>query len=187
MRPSNDVCPPRGAGNNGFDGQSSPTSVDGNITGEVCPTPAPVTSTPPVTITFGSYGNNVNKFGNGFDVFRQHAAWGTPIVGWPATQHDPATHFLKNTEGSHFQFEYAPNGVGDGLCVSNPGNGALVLRDCNSNVWQQFDYAGGHIISVVNGGIVNPNGTGAQLTTGGSATPWGGSDYTWTAFSSLPA
>lgn len=155
--------------------ESASTTFTWNIT---------LTLPPPV---FSSYGNNVNPFGNGFDVFEQHASVNTPIVGWPATQHDPATHFLKEAEGAHFRFEYAPNGVGDGLCVSNPGNNALVLRGCNGNMWQQFDYAGGHIVSVVNGGIVNPDGTGNQLTVGPTATSWGGSHYSWTAFSSLPA
>ena len=143
---------------------------------------------PPPPPSGSSYGNNVNKFGNGFDVYQQHGGVAnTPIVGWPATQHDPATHFLKEAEGSYYRFEYAPNGVGDGLCVSNPGDGRLVLRNCNANVWQEFSYSGGHIISAFGGGITNPNGTGAQLTEGTSATPWGGSNYTWTAFSSLPA
>ena len=41
------------------------------------------------------YGNNVNPFGNGFDVWQQRAAVNTVIVGWPATKADPATHFLQ--------------------------------------------------------------------------------------------
>ena len=157
------------------------------VTGPVpAPSPSPTASTPPPPVT-PDFGDNVNPFGNGFDVYRQHAAVGTPVIGWPATQHDPATHFLKEAEGSHFRFEYAPAGTGTGLCVSNPGDGALVLRGCNAGVWQQFDYAAGHVISVVSGGIVNPDGTGAQLTAGPAAVPWGGSRYAWTAFASLPA
>ena len=176
-------------------GQSSPVSADGNVTSDstacpapsTTPSPVPTQSTPPPPQPAVLYGDNVNPFGNGFDVFQQHARYNQPVAGWPATQRDPATHFLREPVGTHFRFEYAPAGGGTGWCVSNPGNGALVLRACNANVWQQFDYAGGHIISVVNGGIVNPDGTGAQLTTGPSATPWGGSKYAWTSESSFPA
>lgn len=139
--------------------------------------------TPPSS---NSYGDFVNPYGNGWDVFQQHAAVNTEIVGWPATQHDPATHFLMEPEGSNFRMEYAPNGVGDGLCVSNPGNGALVLRDCNANVWQQFRQSGPYVVSVFNGQDVNPDGTGNQLTTG-SPVSWGGSKYSFKDFASLPA
>jgi Putative Ig domain len=138
---------------------------------------------PPVS----SYGDFVNGFGNGFDVFRQHAASNNPIAGWPATQHDPATHFLRETEGSNFRLEYAPNGFGTGLCVSNPGDNLLVLRGCNANIWQQFYQSGQYVHSAVNGGYVNPNGTGAQLSVGSSPSPWGGSKYHWVSFPSLPA
>jgi Putative Ig domain len=258
-----------GAGNNGFDGQSSPTSVDGNITGETGCTPDVVTVANPgtettdvgsgvsvqlsassskgdaitsysatglpaglsisssglisgtvttdetttVTVTatdsagttgsasftwvvqspvvtspppLSSYGDEVNNFGNGFDVYRQKADVGTIIAGWPATQADSATHFIRNPEGSDFQFEYAPKGVGDGLCVSNPGDNALVLRACNPNVWQKFAVSGKYLVSVVTGGYVNPDGTGGQLTVGSSPVAWGGSAYSWVPFTSLP-
>ena len=33
-----------------------------------------------------NYGNEVNRFGNGFDAFRQHQYPGAIIAGWPATQ-----------------------------------------------------------------------------------------------------
>jgi hypothetical protein len=186
----------KGAGNNGFDGQSSPTSVDGNVTGAVCVTPTPTvtptvtptTTLPPVVLpTTPAYGDEVNGFGNGWDVFQQRAAYGNMIAGWPATQHDPATHFLLTHEGSNFRLQYAPNGVGDGLCVSNPGDNLLVLRNCNSNVWQQFYSSGGYVFSAVNNGYVNPDGTGAQLTVGALPTGWGGSKYKFVNFTSLPA
>ena len=51
----------------------------------VTPTPTPtttVTAPPPVS----NYGDEVNPFGNGFDVYRQHASVNTPIIVWPATQ-----------------------------------------------------------------------------------------------------
>ena len=95
-----------------------------------------------------NYGNEVNRFGNGFDSFRQHQFAGAIIAGWTATQGDPATHFLLSN-GTHqgaFRFEYAPKGTGSGLCVSDPGGGwssdplrdGLILTSCNTGPWQQF-------------------------------------------------
>jgi hypothetical protein len=148
-----------------------------------------VSTTPPPTTS--SYGDNVNNFGNGWDVYRQHDSVNTPIVGWPATQADPATHFLRTQLGSgNYTYQYAPDGTGTGLCVSNPGDGFLVLRGCNGSVWQQFSAVtvGGrpYLVSAVNGQVVNPAGKGAQLRTGPAPVSWGGSDYQWVPFTSLP-
>src|SRR5579862_3632674 len=101
-----------------------------------------------VTTNNGTYGDEVNKFGYGFDSYRQHDYAGAIIVGWTASGSDPATRFLENS-GSHsgyIQFEYAPSGSGSGLCVSDPGGGwgsdplrdGLILTNCNSGPWQQF-------------------------------------------------
>jgi len=67
----------------------------------------------------GNFGDEVNPFGNGFDVFQQHQAVNAVIAGWTATQADPATHFLRHagTVSGAFQFEYAPHGSGTVLCV----------------------------------------------------------------------
>jgi len=143
------------------------------------------------------YGDEVNRFGNGFDSFRQHQFAGAIIAGWAATQSDPATHFLL-TNGTHqgaVRLEYAPHGTGTGLCVSDPGGGwasdplrdGLILTACNTGPWQQFiPQSNGSLRNVATGLYVNPNGTGAQLRGGSSATPWGGSFYRFIAFSSLP-
>jgi hypothetical protein len=145
-----------------------------------------------------SYGNEVNKFGNGFDAFRQHQYAGAIIAGWTATQGDPATHFNLN-KGTHqgaLQFEYAPQGSGSGLCVSDPGGGwssdplpdGLILASCNTGPWQQFiPQSNGTLKNVATGLYVNPAGTGAQLRGGTSPSPWGGSSYTWKDYSTLPA
>ena len=144
------------------------------------------------------YGDEVNRFGNGFDSFQQHQFPGAIIAGWTATQADPATHFILNT-GTHqgaVQFEYAPKGTGTGLCVSDPGGGwssdplrdGLILTRCNTGPWQQFiPQSNGTLQNVATGLFVNPNGTGAQLRGGSAPTPWGGSSYTWTDFNNLPA
>ena len=144
-----------------------------------------------------NYGDEVNRFGNGFDSFRQHQFPGAIIAGWTATQSDPATHFLL-TDGTHqgaIRLEYAPHGTGTGLCVSDPGGGwssdplrdGLILTSCNTGPWQQFvPQSNGTLQNVATGLFVNPNGTGSQLRGGSSATPWGGSFYRFIAFSSLP-
>ena len=169
---------------------------DANPCVNTTPPPAPVptptstsTTTPPPPAPVPGYGDFVNRFGNGWDVFRQYAAYGTPVVGWPATQSDPATHFLQEPEGSGFRLEYAPHGTGTGLCVSAYDGVHLALRPCNSNIWQRFYQTGpgSDVHAAVNGGIVNPSGTGGPLLIGTADTPWGGSAYTWTDYSSLPA
>jgi hypothetical protein len=144
------------------------------------------------------YGNMVNKFGNGFDAYRQHQYPGAIIAGWPATRHDPATHFILDS-GIHqgaYRFEYAPNGSASGLCVSDPGGGwgsdplrdGLILTDCNTGPWQEFiPQSNGTLKNVATGLYINPAGTGAQLRGGASPTPWGGSSYSWTDYSSLAA
>jgi hypothetical protein len=145
----------------------------------------------------GSYGDEVNRFGNGFDVFRQQQYPGAIIAGWTATQGDPATHFILNNGTHHgaFQFEYAPRGSGSGLCVSDPGGGwssdrlrdGLILTPCNTGPWQQFiRQSNGTLKNVATGLYVNPNGAGVQLRGGTSPTPWGGSSYTWRDHTRLP-
>jgi hypothetical protein len=144
------------------------------------------------------YGDEVNRFGNGFDSFRQHQYPGAIIAGWTATQSDPATHFIlgPGTHRGAVRFEYAPKGTGTGLCVSDPGGGwasdplpdGLILSQCNTGPWQQFvPQRNGSLQNVATGLFVNPAGTGAQLRGGTSPTPWGGSSYAWTDFKNLPA
>ena len=147
--------------------------------------------------TPGNYGDEVNPFGNGFDVYRQHQYAGAIIVGWTATRADPATHFIR-LNGTHpgaYKFEYAPNGVATGLCVADPGGGwasdplpdGLILTPSNNGPWQQFiPQPDGTLKNLATGLVVNPNGTGAQLRGGTAPTPWGGSVYTWTGYAHLP-
>jgi hypothetical protein len=149
---------------------------------------------PPVP---GNYGDEVNPFGNGFDVYQQHLAVNAIIAGWTATQADPATHFIRlnGTYSGAFQYEYAPYGTATGLCVSDPGYDAagtgltngLVLRGCNTGPWQQFiPQSNGTLVNLATGLIVSPNGTGAQLRGTTAPTSWGGSVYTWTDYAHLP-
>ena len=145
----------------------------------------------------GNYGDMVNPFGNGFDVYQQHQYAGAIIAGWTATQADPATHFIRlpGTVPGAYKFEYAPNGVASGLCVSDPGGGwatdplpdGLILTVSNNGPWQQFiPQPNGTLRNVATGLVVSPNGTGAQLRGTTAPTPWGGSHYTWTDYAHLP-
>jgi hypothetical protein len=145
----------------------------------------------------GNYGAMVNPFGNGFDVYQQHQYPGAIVAGWTATQADPATHFIRlpGTVPGAYKYEYAPNGVATGLCVSDPGGGwasdplrdGLILTVSNNGPWQQFiPQANGTLKNVATGLVVSPNGTGAQLRGTAAATPWGGSVYTWTDYAHLP-
>ena len=147
--------------------------------------------------TVSTYGDEVNKFGNGFDVFRQHDYAGAIIAGWPATNADPAVDFDLNT-GTHsgaVVFEYAPGGTASGLCVSDPGGGwssdplrdGLILAPCNTGPFQQFfPQSDGSLVNLATGLFVNPDGKGAQLRGESTTTSWGGSSYTWTAQGNLP-
>src|SRR6516225_895355 len=145
----------------------------------------------------GNYGDMVNPFGNGFDVYQQHQAVNAIVAGWTATKADPATHFIRHpgTVPGAYTFEYAPNGAGTGLSVSDPGYDAagtglkdgLVLRGSNNSLWQQFiPQPNGTLKNVATGLIASPNGTGAQLRGTTAPMSWGGSVYTWTDFSHLP-
>jgi hypothetical protein len=148
--------------------------------------------------TLGTAGDEVNPFGNGFDVYKQHDYAGAIIAGWTATQADPATHFLilAGTHAGAVKFEYAPSGKASGLCVSDPGGGwagdplrdGLILTVCNTGPWQEFvPQPDGALKNLATGLVVNPNGTGAQLRGGTVPSPWGGSVYGWTVTASLPA
>jgi hypothetical protein len=146
----------------------------------------------------GNYGDEVNRFGNGFDVYRQHQAVNTMIIGWAATKADPATHFIREagTIRGAYRFEYAPYGKPTGLCVSDPGYDAagtglrdgLVLRAANNGPWQQWYPTGdGRLINAATLLVISPNGTGAQLRgTVHRASMWVGSAYTWTDYAHLP-
>ena len=145
----------------------------------------------------GNWGDEVNPFGNGFDVYGQRQAVNAIIAGWTAAKADPATHFIRvpGTVPGAYRFDYAPNGVATGLSVSDPGYDAagtglkdgLVLRASNTGPWQQFiPQPNGTLKNVATGLYVNPNGTGAQLRGGTAPSPWGGSAYTWTDYAHLP-
>lgn len=150
-------------------------------------------------VSVGPRGDEVNKFGNGFDVFRQNFHAGAVIAGWTATQTDPATDFVRentNAPGT-FRFEAVNGhtGIATGLCVSDPGGGwlsdplpdGLILTPCNTGNFQKFTQEpDGTLKNWATGLVISPAGTGAQLRGTTAPVPWGGSFYTWTDESSLP-
>jgi hypothetical protein len=170
-------------------------------------------STPVCTTTgplAGSCGDQVNTYGNGWDVKWQLARVNEPIIAYPdfsgSTQitNDPATDFYTvNTTPANSDervFEYAPNGVKSGLCVSDPVGGVagdsrdgLVLRVCNGSKFQQFtglgntqNTAGLQWKNLASGQIVQPNGTSAQLSTVATVANRTGSYWGWNSPGVVP-
>jgi len=148
-------------------------------------------------VATGTYGDEVNPFGNGFDVYQQHRYAGAVIAGWTATQDDPATHFelLNGTHSGAVKFEYGPDGSPTGLCVSDPGGGwasdplrdGLILAVCNSGPFQQFvPQSNGTLKNLATGLYVSPDGKGAQLRGTATVSAWGGSVYHWVEYGNLP-
>ena len=76
------------------------------------------------------------------DSARQSAAADNPVIGWSNSTTDPATDWFQlafagdNTLG--IMFFFAPNGVITNMCMSDPGNGHVVLRGCNGSNWQRW-------------------------------------------------
>lgn len=160
----------------------------------------------PVVLPPGDLGDYVNAYGNGLDVFQQHYAAGNIVAGWTATQHDPATLWVRHDTGltaggnAIYSIEATRDGGhATGLCLSNPMGGwsdpagptGLLVVHCaanpQANKFQQFYTDGSHLVSVINGQAVSPHGTGAQLTASGPASWPGGSDYSWKDDAHLPA
>ena len=81
----------------------------------------------------------------GMDVFQGKPKVGNAIIVYPYSATDGAQdfimrHFSGNPDNSK-TFEYAPNGIGSGRCVSSPQIAAgtkLILRKCNEGPWQTF-------------------------------------------------
>lgn len=76
------------------------------------------------------------------DAKGQKAAYNNPVIGWTDSTTDPATDWFQlayagdNTLGVMFAF--APGGAISDWCMSDPGNGQVVERQCNGSNWQRW-------------------------------------------------
>jgi hypothetical protein len=65
-----------------------------------------------------------------------------PVIGWTDSSSDPATDWFQlayagdNSLG--IMFFWAPTGVNLDLCMADPGNGHVVLRQCNGSNYQRW-------------------------------------------------
>jgi hypothetical protein len=180
--------------NTNGDGQSTPLSDDGNITGKVCPASSPA----PAGFSGGN-GDVINLYGNGLDVKGQRDAVNTPVIAWPVTSTDPAVRFDFIAVNGGWAIEYAPT-VDTGLCVSEavgsqPKGSAptgLVLRGCSWNKFQTFTLRTGangsfQLVNAATGQTIQPNGTRAQITGTSTVTNGPGSWWGWNTRGAVPA
>jgi hypothetical protein len=76
------------------------------------------------------------------DAKGQKAAYNNPVIGWTDSTTDPATDWFQlayagdSTLGVMFAF--APGGAISDWCMSDPGNGQVVERQCNGSNWQRW-------------------------------------------------
>ena len=72
----------------------------------------------------------------------QGEAVDNPVIGWTDSSTDPATNWVQlayagdNSLG--VMFFWSPTGVNLDLCMADPGNGHVVLRQCNGSNWQRW-------------------------------------------------
>ena len=118
----------------------------------------------------------------------QGEAVDNPVIGWTDSSADPATDWFQlayagdNSLG--IMFFWAPTGVNLDLCMADPGNGHVVLRQCNGSNYQRWIAA-----AVGSSGfftwtnrathrILQSGAKGAQLVTvGASATTSGNQEW----------
>jgi len=76
------------------------------------------------------------------DNSKQREAVNNPVIGWTDSSTDPATDWFQlayagdNSLG--VMFFWAPTGINLDLCMADPGDGHVVLRQCNGSNWQRW-------------------------------------------------
>ena len=109
---------------------------------------------------------------------------GNPVIGWTNSSTDPATDWVqlpyKGDPALGVMFFASPTGVNLDLCMADPGNGFVVLRECNGSNWQRWIAAqvgSTGFFTWTNRAthrILTAHAKGAQLTTSApTATPAG--------------
>jgi len=72
----------------------------------------------------------------------QREAINNPVIGWTDSSTDPATDWFQlafaGDKSLGVMFFWAPTGVNLNLCMSDPGDGHVVLRICNGSNWQRW-------------------------------------------------
>jgi len=76
------------------------------------------------------------------DSARQSFANDNPVIGWSNSTSDFATDWFQLPYGGDpalgVMFFFAPTGVIVGMCMADPGDGRVRLRECNGSNWQRW-------------------------------------------------
>jgi hypothetical protein len=72
----------------------------------------------------------------------QRATLDNPVIGWPDSTSDRATDWFQlpyaGNNSLGVMFVFAPDGKISNKCASDPGDGRVVLRECNGSNWQRW-------------------------------------------------
>jgi hypothetical protein len=134
-------------------------------------------------------GNNANVYANGW--YASSGTLNATVLANPVDTTSTNEDWYRTTiSAGEYQYEFAPAGVRSGLCASDPGGGVpsdpspdgIILRTCNTAGYQYFrtgnaGMGGNQLVNVNTGLVLAPNGTGQQLSGGGTSTS--GSYWTW--------
>jgi hypothetical protein len=64
------------------------------------------------------------------------------VIGWTNSTSDPAADWVQLAYGGNpalgMMWVFAPNGVISNMCAADPGDGLVVLRQCNGSNWQRW-------------------------------------------------
>lgn len=116
-------------------------------------------------------GYNENQLSQDWTVANSlHPATGVAILAGNHSDTAASQDFIK-TGNNPYRYEYAPNGVGSGYCVTDPNTGShgIVERPCSTSNLQLFTagqsaFGGFRLVNVASNLGVTSHGVGSQLT-----------------------